>query len=306
VNLTDLDTFVLVATAGSMTAAADKLGVPKSTVSRRIRRLEDSLGLSLVTRTPNRVRLTSQGALLRDRCAPALSMIVDAERELHGLASEPTGLLRFTTLVTLAHAPGLTRILLEYQKTYPRVELEVLATDRILDFDQAGIDLALRPVQSGVAGSDGALTERVLGTSHAGLYASPDYLEVHGMPLTLDELPSHLRLAHEPTMREGITLQSPSGKRRRLELGSASMRTTSHSQLLHAALMGATVAVLPTFLAQSEVERGGLVPLFEQWRVLKATLGLVHPAGQTVLPKTRALIELLSEHAVSSGLVCPV
>lgn len=304
-NLTDLDTFVLVATAGSMTAASAKLGVPKSTVSRRISRLEEELGLSLVTRTPNRVRLTSQGALLRDRCAPALSMLVDAERELHGLASEPTGLLRFTTLTTLAVAPGLTRILLEYQQSFPRVELEVLATDRVLDLNESGIDLALRPVNDSASGSAGTVTERRLGTIVAGLYASPSYIDRHGGPAMLDELTPHLRVVHEPTMREQITLRSASGKECRIALGPASMRTTSHTQMLHAALQGATVAVLPTFIAVAEVERGGLVHLFDQWMVHKGGLAVVHPTGRTVLPKTQALIERLSEHAVSAGLVCP-
>jgi LysR family transcriptional regulator for bpeEF and oprC len=305
VNLTDLETFVLVATAGSLTAAAKELAVPKSTISRRVRRLEEAIGLPLVSRTPNRLHLTEQGELLRDRCAPALMMVADAERELHGLASEPAGLLRLTTLETLSHAPALTRILLSFQRRYPRVKLEVVATDSVLDLAEARMDLALRTV-GGITEDDGRLAARVLGRLDAGLYACPRYLDQHGTPEALDELSRHVRVAHTPTMRKGLRLVSPNEKPRLVELKDVALRSTSFGPVLHATLLGATIGILPTFLADPEVERGRLVPLFEPWRVQGAMLGVVRTAQRTVLPKTRAFIHFLAERAAPEGLVCPV
>jgi DNA-binding transcriptional LysR family regulator len=305
VNLTDLETFVLVASTGSMTAAAAQLAVPKSTVSRRIRRLERDLDLPLVHRSPNRIRLTRQGVLLRDRCAPALDTIERSQREIRGLSTEPAGLVRVTTLQTLGYAPALTTILLEYRQRYPRVELELLATDRVLDFDEASIDLAIRPVQVEITGSHPLLSTRILGRLDAGIYASPGYIERHGRTELLDRLGTNLRVVHEPSTRMGLDLRSLRGKKRRVEVHAA-FRTTSFGQVLHAALGGATVGVLPTFLADPEVERGNLVPLFEEWRVVGPEFGLVHPADRLLLPKTRALIELLEERATPVGLVSPV
>ncbi len=303
-NLTDLNTFVLVATLGSMTAAAKKLDVPKSTVSRRIRRLEESLRLSLLSRTPNRVRLTSQGELLRDRCAPALSVLVDAERELRGVATEPTGLVRLTTPPALGYAPALSTILSEYQLRFPRVNVEVVTTDAVLDFEEANIDLAVRPAS--VASSGGGIIEQVLGRLDVGVYASPAYLERQGEPTTLDELPERVRVAHDPLMRRSVPLQSASGKIRSVALGRVSMWTTNFGHVLQATLQNQTVGLLPTFLADPEVERGNLVLLFRQWRMQGGSLGLAWPAGRTVLPKTRALIDLFTERAVPSGLVSEI
>lgn len=301
-NLTDLETFLLVASSGSVTAAAKTLGVPKSTVSRRVQRLEEELDQSLVTRSPNRVRLTSEGVLLHERCAPALAIIHNAERELEGLAEEPVGLLRVTTLSLFGLAPMLSELFLEFLDLHPRVTLDVLSTDQFMDLVEDEIDLALRPLGSDMTVGDIRLTRQPLGTIDASLYASPDYLERHGRPEELEQVPEHMHVTTPVVAKGGVLFDGPRGEQRRIDLDCRYF-TSSVAHVHAATCSGATVGLLPSFLATPEVARGRLVPLLEDWRMRGARIGLVHPAASSTSAKTRALVAFLRERAVPSGLV---
>lgn len=301
-NLTDLETFLLVASSGSVTAAAKSLGVPKSTVSRRVQRLEEALDQPLVTRSPNRVRLTTQGVLLHERCAPALATIHNAERELEGLAEEPIGRVRVTTLSLLGLAPMLADLFLEFLERHPRVTLDVRATDQVMDLVEERIDLAIRPMGADPAGGDVRLRRQQLGTLDGSLYASPDYLERHGRPDRLEQIPEHVHVADPVIAEGGAVFEGPRGEQRRIHLD-ARYFTSSIAHVLTATCRGATLGLLPSFLAAPEVARGRLVPLLGDWRLRGARIGLVYPAASGASAKTRAIVEFLQEHAVASGLV---
>ncbi len=300
-NLTDLETFILVASSGSVTAAAKSLGVPKSTVSRRLKRLEEELGQPLITRSANRIGLTAQGVLLHERCEPAIETLHNAERELEGMAEEPVGTLRITTLSILGLASSLTELFLEFVRLHPRVTLEVFNTDQVMDLVEERIDVALRPTGASITVHDVRLHSRPLGAIHGALYASPDYLARRGRPERVEEISEHIHVA-TTVFQNGVTLLGPRGRKHRVPLA-ARYYTSSVSPLLHATCSGATVGILPPLLAAPEVARGQLVPLLEPWRARGAQIDIVYPTTSLVLARARALITFLEERAAQSGLL---
>jgi len=143
----DLDAiavFVRVVEAGSFSAAARRMGMPKATVSAKVARLEKRLGLSLLQRTTRKVRVTEAGEQYFRHCASAIREVEVAEAALQSASGKPSGVLKVTAPVDLGHTL-LPRIVHAYAATYPDVTLELLVTNRIVDLVGEGIDLAIRP-----------------------------------------------------------------------------------------------------------------------------------------------------------------
>lgn len=180
-NLVDLDTFVRVAETGSMTAAAGQLGVPKSTVSRRVGRLEDALGLELLVRGARKVALTDHGRALADRSRDALRDIADVERSLTETATEPSGTLRVTAPIDIGRSRAGTDLFASFRARYPSVSLHVELTNRVVDLHEEGFDAALRP-RALLSDSESLLGRRILRAPGGGLYATSRYLAAHGTP----------------------------------------------------------------------------------------------------------------------------
>ncbi|TPV95906.1 MAG: LysR family transcriptional regulator [Myxococcales bacterium FL481] len=304
VNISDLETFILVVSSGSITAAAKTLGVPKSTVSRRIKRLETELDQPLVARSPNRIRLTTQGTLLYERCEPAIAAIHSAGRELHGLGEEPIGTLRVTVLSAMSLAPALSELFLEFVAEHPRVTLEVIASNQVIDLVEDRIDLALRPAGSAVTTGDARLRSRALGVLQPALFASPEYIERHGEPTRVEQLGDHLRVLGL-VFKECVMLEGPRNKQYKVH-ARPRYYTSSLAHVADATHRGTTVGILLPAIAQPECARGRLVPILDGWRVRGSQIDLVYPATAVTMAKTRAMITFLRERAVPSGLLSEV
>jgi DNA-binding transcriptional LysR family regulator len=170
--------FVQVVDSKTFRAAAEALGVPKSTVSLRVAQLEDQLGERLLERTTRRLRLTDAGAAYYQSAIAALEALRDAERTLADRRSRPAGRLRVTTTIEggqYVFAP----LFAEYLRRYPEVELEVFLTDRRVDLIEEGVDLALR---GGELPDSGFIAHRLKLRGSFGYYASPAYLNSSGTP----------------------------------------------------------------------------------------------------------------------------
>ena len=186
VMLGSIELFCLAAEQGSFTAAAATASVTPAAVSRSVSRLEERLGVRLFTRTTRQMRLTEAGRAYFEQCRQALNQLVEAEREITGLQTAPSGLLRISAPTTYGHY-RLLPLLPTFRERFPDVKVEVNVSNRNIDFAEEGYDLAIRAR----ATADSSLVARLLEDTPLVVIASPDYLRRHGTPSTLDALQSH-------------------------------------------------------------------------------------------------------------------
>lgn len=206
-DLNQVSAFVRVMEAGSFTAAARALGLPTSSVSRRVSALETALGVRLVQRGTRKLVLTEAGRLYFERARAALAGLADVSSAVTDMSREIAGPIRFTTG---GDNTGLIASLLaEFLARYPKVQLDVVLTPRRVDLVTEGFDLALR------AGAlvDSSLVVRRLGRSDHALFASPAYLRKAGRPKRVSELAKHrFVLFREPRQPRLLRLNGPDGE----------------------------------------------------------------------------------------------
>lgn len=207
VELELMGLFATVVEQGSFTGAAELLGMPKSSVSQKISRLESQLGVRLLQRTTRRLSLTPQGEVYVEQCRALLALARSANLAMARLRAAPAGRVR----ITAPEATGtllLGRILAEFRALYPEVVLELTLCDEQLDLVGEGYDLALRAAPL----KDSSLICRRIGQVPRHLVAAPAYLAAHGMPQQLSELGRYACLVH--TSLPVWPLQEGAGGRR--------------------------------------------------------------------------------------------
>lgn len=185
-NLNDVSLFIQVVEHNSFTAAADKLGIQKSTISRRISQLEDDLGVRLIQRTTRKLSLTDEGQDLFERCQPLMDELVNATDHVTSKQSEPKGRLR----ITMPPEMGLfimNDVVASFVEKYPLIKVDIELSPRVVDLVEEGIDLALRVG----ALSDSSLIGRRIAEVRLRLFASSQYLKEHGIPESPDDLKQH-------------------------------------------------------------------------------------------------------------------
>jgi DNA-binding transcriptional LysR family regulator len=291
--MTDLDSiavFVKVVEAGSFSAAARRLEMPKATVSARVARLEKRLGLRLIQRTTRRLRVTEAGEQYFHHCAAALREVELAEAALQSAAGRPSGVLRVTAPVDLGHTL-LPRIVHAYAARYPDVSLELLVTNRVADLVAEGIDLAIRPSQ---ALKDSTLIAQRFFEMDANLWASPHYLQRLGALTHPRDLKRAAILGFLP--RGSLVLTNG---RSDFEVSmTGRIRADDFETIRALLLLGEGIAWLPDFLAEEAAQAGGLVPVLPQWRPReKGAFHFVYAGRKFGLPKVQAFIQTALELA---------
>jgi len=245
--------FIEVAERGSFTRAAKSLGLPASTVSRRIQELETSLGAALVHRTTRVVSLTELGTLYLDHIRPAVAALNYADELVSANSEQPSGILKITASPDYGRvcvAPVLT----QFSAAYPEIVLDIEFTDQVSNLANNEVDLAIRatalPPPRAVA--------RKLTDNQFVLAASPRYIETHGRPTTLDELKQHKALLYRRPM--GLLhwqAKTAAGwEELRLNLAFASNQGDA---LLEQALAGTGIALLAKWGVADKIADGGLV-----------------------------------------------
>lgn len=207
VDLNQVTAFVRVMMAGSFTAAARTMGLPKSSVSRRVSALEKALRVRLLQRGTRKLVLTEAGRLYFDRARAALGGLAEANAAVTDMSEEIAGPIRFTAGGD--NTGMLANLLAEFLRRYPKVQLDVVLTPRRVDLVGEGFDLALR------AGAlvDSSLIVRRLGRSDHGLFASRAYLRKAGKPQRVSDLAGHrFVLFGEAHDREHLRLTGPQGE----------------------------------------------------------------------------------------------
>jgi DNA-binding transcriptional LysR family regulator len=206
-DLNLVSAFVRVMETGSFTAAARELGLPKSSVSRRVSALEAALHVRLLQRSTRKLVLTEAGRSYFERVRGALGTLADANAAVTDQSGEIAGLIRFTAGGD--NTGMLAGMLADFLALHPKIQIEAVLTPRRVDLVAEGFDLALR------AGPlvDSALIARRLGRIEHGLFASPTYLRKHGRPRTLADLGKHrFVLIGPPDQREQLRLTGPEGE----------------------------------------------------------------------------------------------
>lgn len=284
-DLDDLQTFVEVADAGGVSAAARRLGVSKSIVSRRLFRLEAELGVQLVARTTRGAGLTEAGLTFRDHAA-RVGAEIDAARE----TILPTGDLRGHFRVALPHSFGPTHfapVLAEIARRNPRLHIHSTYSDRIVDLIAEGFDCALRVGYL----QDSSLIARRVGPIYGKLVASPDYIEAHGFPEHPDEIINHQSLMQGTETwlfmdGDKIISVQPQGR----------FKADNATALAAAAAAGLGIAWLPDCITYEHVKSGALVPIMTRYPPPSAGAYVVRPPGRHPSRKLRVLTDMLIEH----------
>lgn len=287
----DLLLFARVAESGSFSRAAERVGLPKSTVSRRIAALEAHLGERVLTRTTRRLTLTDFGQGLLEH-ANRLAEEVDAAAALaEHRQSEPSGRLRVSMPADFA-ATVLADMLVDFAERYPAITVELDLSPRRVDLVGENFDLAVR---MGDLPDDATLVARRLTDVRPALFASPRYLAAHGTPT---EAPALLR-------QRAVLLLSRDGEpaswrlRRGSEIweGTPPGRLVANSMglMIGFALRDAGIALVPQDFVAGHVARGELVRVLPDWAAPAVTAWAVMPSRRWVPAKTRAFVERLTE-----------
>ena len=287
-DLDALATFIHVVDGASFTAAAKKLGVPTSTVSREIARLEESLGARLLHRTTRKVALTSAGSRLYDRVLPHVAALHEAAREVPEQGSHPAGSLRITVPNDLGNG-YFAELVAEFLARHPRVQIDVRLTTRTVDLVKDGIDLALRIGRI----QDATLVARRIGTLDAAVFAAPSYVQQRGRPTAPLDLLDHACLIFRLSDGRAMpwSLVGPEG---RGEVSPpAQLYADDFAFLRGAAVAGAGIALLPGFVAAADVAAGRLERVLPHHTAPSAPLYAAYPSSRHLPRKVTAFRDFL-------------
>jgi len=287
-NLNDLTVFMRVVEDGSFTAAAERLAVPKSTLSRTINRLEAHLGVRLLQRTTRSLNLTDAGRQFYERVRFNLNGLADAERELSEFQSSPRGHLRITMPVELG-IRFMGAIIAEFMRLHPHISIEADLSGRVVDLVEEGVDLGLRIG----AFNDAQLIGRRLGQLNGRFFASPSYLATHDRPTDIATLSQHEFVLFRQA-RENIVQLETAHERQSVRL---SGRLSANNALLQmdAVVAGLGMGLLPGFITDQAVASGQLLPVLPEVRVCMGDLWAMTPSRLHMSSALRAFIDFLAE-----------
>ncbi|MFQ2822617.1 MULTISPECIES: LysR family transcriptional regulator [Aeromonas] len=282
VDLELMGLFATVVEQGSFTSAAELLGMPKSSVSQKISRLESQLGVRLLQRTTRRLSLTPQGEVYVEQCRALLALARSANLAMARLRAAPAGRVR----ITAPEATGtllLGRILAEFRALYPEVVLELTLSDEQLDLVGEGYDLALRAAPL----KDSSLICRRIGQVARHLVAAPAYLAAHGMPQQLSELGRYACLVHSAMpvwpLQEGGW--RPQG----------ACVSNSLLALREMALHDGGIALLPHHVCEGDLAAGRLQKVLPDQPIPANPFYLIYPSREHLAPALRTLMDFVAE-----------
>jgi DNA-binding transcriptional LysR family regulator len=288
-DLNQIHYFAQIARTGSITAAAKQLGLPKSTVSRGLARLEARLGVRLLERTTRRVVLTEAGDLYLQHCRQALEEVEQADLVVSALRGTPRGCLRLGTPMMFGRS-FLAPLLGEFLRRYPELTLRLTLFSEPINPVEGNLDLT---IQAGPVRNSGLFIKH-LGEARLGIYASPSYVEKHGMPDEPTDLHRHHCVTSGDT-GEDVTWTIHRGSERaelRLQPRVSVIDSAIHQQL---ALDGVGIVIIPCWLASYDQSEGRLVRLLPMWDPDPVDVYAVYPSRLTLSPKVRVFLEFLVE-----------
>ncbi|HEU4734120.1 MAG TPA: LysR family transcriptional regulator [Kofleriaceae bacterium] len=287
-DLNDIVVFTKVVETKSFTGAAELLGLPKSTVSRKLAQLEERLGVRLVQRTTRKLALTDIGQAYYERCSRIVADVAAAEQLVTDMQSTPRGRLRVTAPVDLSMR-YLGTIVADFLAAHSDINLELEATDRIVDLIEEGFDLAVR---FGTLPESTLIARRLCSISTV-LCASPAYLARRGAPQTVEELDEHDRVLFTPSPRTQSWILTNGDQV--FEFGRPARFACNNVGGVHEAVAaGAGIALLTDFIVASDCEKGLLSYVLPEWTGRPIEVNAVYPARQNLPPRLSLFLDHLA------------
>jgi LysR family transcriptional regulator, transcriptional activator for dmlA len=287
---------ITVADTGSFTQAARRHAITPSGVSKLVARLEHQLGVRLVQRSTRRLTLTDDGARYCARARTILADLADLEREMASRRAEPSGLVRLSTPLLLGEVVVLPAVL-AFQRRHPRVRVDLEASDRVVDFTEEPLDIAIRMA----AEPPPAAVARRVGADRRVLCASPAYLRARGAQRALADHDciafSGRRAGTEWSLRS-----VPGGEAHERVEVRGRLRCNNIRSVHAAALAGMGVANLPLYLVRDDLEAGRLVAVLDDHVPADRSIYVVYPATRYLPTAVRALAGHLVDSLAGSPL----
>lgn len=285
----NMNTFIRVVELGSISGAANKMGVAKSAVSRRLKELEEHLGVELFHRTTRRMNLTDSGRAYYDRCVRILEDVTEAELAISQQHGELQGRLKVAMPLSfgLMH---LSPAINDFLTAHPHIEFDLDFNDRNVDIMQEGFDLAIRIGKL----QDSSLIARRLAPIEILLCASPVYLERKGIPQFPEDLTQHHCLAYSllPDYDSWQFLDA-NNEYQKVKIR-PTLKSNNGEQLRDAALAGLGIVLQPSFILYKEIERGDLVPLLSNYQIPALDAFAIYPQTRHLSQRVRAFVDFLA------------
>lgn len=289
-DLNDLYYFAKVVEKGSFAAAARHLGVPKSRLSRRVAALESALGVRLLQRTTRKLALTETGKAYFEHAQNVMAEAEAAAEAVERVRTEPSGLLRVSCAISVAQT-DLARILPEFLASHPRINIELLVTNRRIDLIQEGVDVALRVRVAG--DEEPHLVTRRFRPALGFIVVNPELLDAYGPILQPEDIAKLPVMGFgSPDRKTHWTLTGPDGAQREVAL-TPRLATDDFIVLHDAALAGIGATLLPSGYAVEDIRAGRLTPILPEWSLPAGTLQAAYVSRRGMVPAVRVFLDFL-------------
>ena len=288
---TEIELFVQTAEQGSLSRAAEALGLSNAAASRHLAALEERLGGRLVQRSTRRLTLTEVGETFYRRCKAVLAEMKEAESAVNASSLNPSGRLRVTASVSFS-VHHIAPVLREYTRRYPNVTVHVEAANRYYDLIENNIDVAIRTREFE---SDSNITIRRLADTRRILTASPGYLNVRGTPRTVEELLERPLLLYTYSNHPNELVFRRADETRVVKV--KGLLESNEGQVLRAAALdGMGILVQPKYIVYDDLVAGRLLSVLDDWDLPRLRVNVAFQSRRFMSAKVRTFIDFLVEH----------
>lgn len=284
----EIEVFTHVAELGSVSRAAEALGMSVSATSRHLIALEERLKVRLIQRTTRQLYLTVEGEKFYTRSKDFMQGMKEAELSISEVALNPTGLLRISASLSfcLLH---LNPIIAEFTKQYPKVTFDVVSSNRYYDIIENGVDIAIRTRR---VEADSSITIRRLAETRRLLAATPEYIKRRGMPQSPEELKGHDLILY--TLADNWNELTFKKDTETVTVPVTGMINSNDGQIIvKAGLDGLGIMAQPTYIIQEHLESGRLVRVLDDWDLPRLTMNIAFPTRAHLPARTRLFIDYL-------------
>lgn len=288
--------FCKVVELGSFAAAADRLDMSTSAVSRQVAQLEQLLNARLLNRTTRRISLTENGSAYYERCLQLLADLEETEEMVGTNTASPRGTLRLTAPISFG-ASHLAPAIGEFARHYPDMKFDVVLSDRVVDLIEEGLDLAIR---IGSLGGQNLVARRI-GRVHGLICASPQYLAAHEAPRNPQDLEAHNCLIYAYAASSNLwPFQRPGEEPVRIKV-QGSISANNGTVLGELAACGLGITRGPEFILGPLVSSGRLVRILTEWEPEDLPISAVYPSRKHLSAKVRRFVEFMGEWLAGRG-----